>query len=148
MSITRQQVQSAIQTLTEQGKPATIRAIRAYLGAGSLSTIQKYLHQPEPCPNPLQVEIGRLRLEVDQLRIEVDRLNLAVVKPLGHEVIHNTVTPAATGIDAIIQQGYRDGLTTAMIADRLNEAEILTSRGNRWTVDIIGHYAKRHGLKP
>ena len=154
MGITYEQVQGAVKAIQNEGHQASIRAIREHLGGGSLSTIHKYLHQPEPCPNPLQVEVDRLRLELDQLRIEVDRLNgLALVRPLGHEtepgheVIRNTVTPSSTDIDAIIQQGYRDGLMHLAIAKQLNELGSLTSTGKPWDSDRLRNYADRHGLR-
>ena len=153
MGITYEQVQAAAKAIQAEGQQASIRAIRERLGSGSLATIHKYLHQPEPSPNPLQVEVDRLRLEVDQLRVEVDRLNLALVRPLGHEtepgheVIHNTVTPSCTGIDAIIQQGYRDGLMHLAIANKLNELGSLTSTGKPWNSDRLRNYADWRGLR-
>lgn len=151
MGITRQQVQSAIQTLTEQGKTASIRAIRAYLGAGSLSTIQKYIQPQSTVTEPLwNADLSRLMQEVSELREEVKRLGDMVlcntVTP--HDAKPNEPKPNTNQTNEIIRQSYRDGLTTAMIADRLNGQGILTSRGNQWTVDIVGHYAKRHRLKP
>ena len=152
MAITYEQVQGAIKAIQNEGHQASIRAIREHLGTGSLGTIHKYLHQPEPSPNPLQVEVGRLRLEIDQLRIEVDRLNLALVRPAGHETepghdaIHNAVTPAANEINEIIRQGDQAGLADSEIADRLNELGILTSKGNLWTSEILRLYAKRQGM--
>lgn len=153
MGITHEQIQGAVKAIQDSGQQPTIRAIRERLGSGSLGTIHKYLHQSEPSPNPLQEEVGRLRLELDHLRIEVDRLNLALVKPLGHETepgheaIHNTVTPSSTDIDAIIQQGYRDGLMHAAIAKQLNELGSLTSTGKPWDSDRLRNYADRHGLR-
>ena len=152
MGIAYEQVQAAAKAIQAEGQQATIRAIRERLGTGSLGTIHKYLHQPEPSPNPLQLEVDRLRGEVDQLRIEVDRLNLALVKPLGHEtessheVIRSTVT-AATDIDAIIQQGYRDGLMHAAIAKQLNELGSLTATGKPWNSDRLRNYADWRKLR-
>ena len=154
MGITYEQVQGAVKAIQAEGQQPTIRAIRERLGTGSLGTIHKYLHQPEPLPNPLQEELGRLRLEFDQLRIEVDRLNvLALVKPLGHEtepgheVIRNTVTQPANTIDAIIQQSYRDGMGHIAIASKLNELGSLTSTGKPWSSDRLRLYADRRGLR-
>lgn len=154
MGITYEQVQGAVKAIQAEGQQPTIRAIREHLGSGSLGTIHKYLHQPEPSPNPLQEEVGRLRLELDQLRRDVDRLNRALVRPAGHETepghesIHNTVTPPTTDIDAIIQQGYRDGLMHLAIAKQLNELGSLTATGKPWDSDRLRNYANRRELRP
>lgn len=151
MGITYEQVQAAAKAIQAEGQQASIRAIRERLGTGSLGTIHKYLHQPKPSPNPLQVEFERLRGEVDQLRRDVDRL--ALVKPLGHEtdpgheVIRNTVTASSTDINEIIRQGYRDGLGHLAIANKLNELGSVTSTGKPWDSDRLRNYAKWRGLR-
>lgn len=153
MGITYEQVQGAVKAIQAEGQQPTIRAIREHLGSGSLGTIHKYLHQPEPSPNPLQEEVGRLRLELDQLRRDVDRLNRALVRPAGHETepghesIHNTVTPSSTDIDAIIQQGYRDNLGHQAIANKLNELGSVTATGKPWDSDRLRNYANRRELR-
>ena len=156
MGITYEQVQGAVKAIQAEGQQPTIRAIRERLGTGSLGTIHKYLHQPEPSPNPLEQEVGRLRLEVDQLRIEVDELwgRMSLVSGYGrtvlkrepsHEVIRSTVT-AATDINEIIRQGYRDGLGHLAIANKLNELGSVTATGKPWDSDRLRNYANRRKL--
>src|SRR4051794_559429 len=116
MAITREQVREAARSIAAEGSEPTYMSVRARLGTGSFSTIQKYLRdwrtsdqvEPQPVPPSLPEAftdaLNRFGAEAwraasEWARDEVDAARLAFEDKLAE--VRGEMEQAATAVDAL-----------------------------------------------
>ena len=114
--ITQQQVAAAVAALTARGERATIRAVRAELGTGSLGTIQRYMLQPQPTGSvPAELSPDVLR----SLANEVQRVTAAAVADLRTQLQTADIDRAALAADVDrLAQELADAVAARDVAQR------------------------------
>lgn len=100
--VTREQVAAAVAALTARGERATIRAVRAELGTGSLSTIQQHMAEIRPAAGAAELSNDVLRA----LAQEVQRVAAEAVAELRASLTTAELDRAALAVevDRITQQ--------------------------------------------
>ena len=157
MPITQEDVSKAVEALRSQGKPVSIRAIREYLGTGSMTTIHKYM----PDNNVTLEQFKTLEQKIESLEqstcniLEQIACTLEQFRALEQQVESlmqaacNTVTVSDTEtIKEAVKQAYSElGSKPTAIAEHLNNQGVKTVRGCEWTMSSVDTFARKHGLK-
>lgn len=116
--ITQQQVAAAVAALTARGERATIRAVRAELGTGSLGTIQRHMLQVQPTGSaPVVAELSPEVLRA--LANEVQRVTAAAVADLRTQLQTADIDRAALAADVDrLTQELADAVAARDVAQR------------------------------
>lgn len=115
--ITQQQVLAAVDALTARGERATIRAVRAELGTGSLGTIQRHMLQVQPGGSAPAAELSPDVLRA--LTHEVQRVTAAAVADLRTQLQTADIDRAALAADVDrLTQELADAVAARDVAQR------------------------------
>jgi aminopeptidase N len=115
--ITQQQVLAAVDALTARGERATIRAVRAELGTGSLGTIQSHMLQVQPGGSAPAAELSPDVLRA--LAHEVQRVTASAVADLRTQLQTADIDRAALAADVDrLTQELADAVAARDVAQR------------------------------